>query len=232
MTLTSTVSREQAPDRRPRVVLVDDHQLLTQSLAVALEMEGLACSVAPLQDRASLLRTVVELSPDLVLLDLDLGGDLGDGSLIVAPLVRDGFRVLVVSGSVDQDQIGRSLENGAVGVLDKAATFTVLLDTVVAAARGQEVLDPTRRRHLVQKTRDRRACQTEAMAPFERLSAREAEVLRALGQGLSVVAIAQAGFVSEATVRSQVRAVLTKLGVTSQLQAVALANRCGWLLHR
>ncbi len=73
---------------------------------------------------------------------------------------------------------------------------------------------------------DRRS---SVLAPFHCLTAREGQVLRALAEGVGVAAIAADWFVSEATVRSQVRGVLTKLGVTSQLEAVAAAHRCGWL---
>ncbi len=64
---------------------------------------------------------------------------------------------------------------------------------------------------------------------FEQLTPREAEVLRHLAAGLPAAAIASSSHVSEATVRTQIRAVLSKLGVQSQLQAVAVARRAGWL---
>lgn len=229
MTLTMSPVLDPAPAGARRALLIDDHQLLTQSLAVALEMEGVPCTVAALRDRDTLLREVVALSPDIVLLDLDLGGDLGDGSLLVTPLIRAGCRVLVVSASTDHDQICRALERGAVGVLDKVAPFKELLATVLAAARGNEVMVPAQRRRMLEQARARHVRHAQELAPFERLSVRETQVLRALAEGLSVVCIAEDRFVSEATVRTQVRAILTKLGVASQLQAVAEAHRCGWL---
>ncbi len=210
-------------------VIVDDHQLLAQSLSVALQMEGLSCTVMELQDRETLLRQVLALAPELVLLDLDLGGDLGDGAELVAPLVEAGASVLVVSASTDPDQLCRALEYGAVGLLAKAAPFQQLLDTVLAAARGEAVMPPAQRRRIFDEGRARRQARARSMSPFETLSVREGQVLRALAEGESVAAIAQAWFVSEATVRSQVRAVLTKLGCSSQLEAVAAAHRCGWI---
>jgi DNA-binding NarL/FixJ family response regulator len=210
-------------------VLVEDHQLLAQSLSMALQLEGLACTVAALQDREALIREVLALSPELVLLDLDLAGEIGDGSTLVAPFTRAGCRVLIVSATSDQDRICRALEDGAVGVLTKTAPFQLLLDTVLAASRGEEVMPPARRRRMIDEGRARRSVREATLAPFERLSAREDQVLRALAEGRTVGAIAQGWFLSEATVRSQVRSILTKLGVTSQLEAVAEAHRCGWL---
>lgn len=229
MTLTAKPSPAGRAVRPLRVVVVDDHQLLAQSLAMALRFEGVACEVPALTDPESLLRTVLADPPDLVLLDLDLGGAIGDGSSLVAPFVRGGCRVLVVSASKDHDQVCRALELGAAGVVRKNVAFGQLLDTALAAARGDDVMPPVERLRLLGDARARRVQRAEALAPFERLSAREAQVLRLLAVGESVSAIAVARFVSEATVRSQVRAILTKLGVSSQLEAVAAAHRHQWL---
>jgi DNA-binding NarL/FixJ family response regulator len=230
MTITAAPLDAHA-DADPNVhtVIVDDHQLLAHSLAVALQLEGLSCTVMELRDRETLLREVLALAPELVLLDLDLGGELGDGAELVAPLVEAGARVLVVSASTDPDQLCRALEYGAVGLLAKAAPFQHLLDIVLAAARGEEVMPPAQRLRILDEGRTRRQARARSLSPFESLSAREGQVLRALAQGQSVATIAQTWFVSEATVRSQVRAVLTKLDCSSQLEAVAMAHRSGWL---
>jgi DNA-binding NarL/FixJ family response regulator len=211
-----------------RAVLVDDHRLLAQSLALALGLEGVSCTVPDLGDPVALLAGIQADAPDLVLLDLDLGGAIGDGSTLVAPLVASGCRVLVVSASADRELVGRALERGAVGVVNKCVAFDALLDAVLAALRGQVVMDEADRHRLLSEVRAGRAHRAEITARFARLTAREAQVLSALSEGCSVSSIAARSFVSEATVRSQVRGVLTKLGVTSQLEAVALAHRSGW----
>ena len=215
-----------------RAVLVDDHQLLAQSLALALGLEGIDCTVADLSDRTRLVSTVVLGPPALVLLDLDLGGVIGDGVDLVAPFVGAGCRVLVVSGSTDTEQIARAVEAGAAGVIGKDAPFDQLLRTALATARGEQVLTREERLAMLDRARRIRALREQDREPFERLSPREKEVLGALADGQSVGAIAAAAFVSEATVRSQVRAVLTKLGVCSQLEAVAAAHRHQWLRPR
>jgi DNA-binding NarL/FixJ family response regulator len=215
-----------------RAVLVDDHRLLAQTMALALGLEGIDCRVAELHDRASLVADVVGGPPALVLLDLDLGKAIGDGGDLVAPFVEAGCRVLVVSGSSDVEQLGRALEAGAAGVVRKDAPFGVLLETALAVARGEQVLARDERQAMVHEARRLRTLRDQDLAPFARLSAREAEVLRALATGHAVGAIAEAWFVSEATLRSHVRAILTKLGVTSQLEAVAAVHRHQWLRPR
>jgi DNA-binding NarL/FixJ family response regulator len=211
-----------------RAVLVDDHRLLAQTLALALGFEGIACTVPDLDDRDALVREVTDGPPALVLLDLDLGGDIGDGADLVAPFVAVGCRVLVVSGSTDADQVCRAIQAGATGVVRKDAPFEQLLESALAVARGEELMASHERQALLDESRRRLARREQELAPFVRLSAREAEVLRALCAGQSVGSIAGTCFVSEATVRSQVRAILTKLGVTSQLEAVTAAHRAGW----
>lgn len=215
--------------RQLRVMLVDDHQLLAHSLAIALQASGVACTVAKLTDRETLLRDVMADRPDLVLLDLDLGQALGDGSALVDPLVRSGCRVLLVSASSDPAQVSRGLEGGAVGIVDKHLPFERMLDVALSAAHGEQVMDAPERLRLIDQSRRDRHRRAEELAPFRRLSACEAEVLRALAVGDSAATIARSRVVSEATVRSQIKAVLTKLGVNSQLAAVATAHRCGWL---
>jgi DNA-binding NarL/FixJ family response regulator len=163
-----------------------------------------------------------------VLLDLDLGGDLGDGSRLVRPLVEAGLRVLIVTATSDVEQMARAVELGAVGVVAKNGPFPELLDSVVTAARGGEVMAPIVRLHLLDAARRRQEQRAATLAPFGRLTERESEVLRELARGRAVAEIARTSFVSEATVRSQVRCIFTKLGVRSQLEAVVAVQRSNW----
>lgn len=213
-------------------MLVEDHRLLADSLSLALRGHGVRTAVARTDHEAMLLGDVAAHGPDLVLLDLDLGPGL-DGERLV-PALRDlGAQVLVLTGTSDLSRVGRAVEAGALGHLDKAAPFSVVLSTVLGAVRG-EVVGLSPGRHLaLSALRQRRLVQAgsaAALGDFARLSQREGEVLAALCDGSSVELIAAQRVVSTTTVRSQVRAVLTKLGVSSQLAAVARANRTGWRL--
>jgi DNA-binding NarL/FixJ family response regulator len=210
------------------VVIVDDHRLLADSLALALEGHGIRAVLPILGTPDELLAEVTQSRPDLVLLDLDLGGDLGDGSTLVRPLVEAGLRVLIVTATSDVEQMARAVELGAVGVVAKNGPFPELLDSVVTAARGGEVMAPIVRLHLLDEARRRREQRAARLAPFGRLTERESEVLRELARGRAVAEIARTSFVSEATVRSQVRCIFTKLGVRSQLEAVVAVQRSNW----
>jgi two-component system, NarL family, nitrate/nitrite response regulator NarL len=213
---------------RQRVLIVDDQRLLADSLCLALRREGLEAEVAPVADRDDLLGLMRTDPPALVLLDLDLGGALGDGADLVAPCVAAGARVLVLTGTTNPMWIAGALEQGACAAIDKTIPFDELLQVVLSAARGGTVLCPAERERALHQLRSHRVSRERALAPFQRLTPREQQVLRALSSGLTVPRIAQSWVVSEATVRSQVHAVLRKLDVRSQLEAVAAATRVGW----
>ncbi len=210
-----------------QIAIVDDHRLLVQALGLTLEAHGMQVVVPDLADPSVLLAGLVEGRPDLILLDLDLG-DAGNGADLVRPLVEAGLRVLVVSASTDVEQVAHAIELGAVGVVAKNGELTVLVEAILAAARGREVMAPRERLHLIDAAGSCRERRMAQLAPFGHLTRRECEVLRELTEGHLVAEIARRSVVSEATVRAQVRCILTKLGVRSQLEAVAVARRTGW----
>jgi two-component system nitrate/nitrite response regulator NarL len=222
------VSASDAGDSRMGVLLVEDHQLLAQSLSFALTAEGFRVDVAPLEDPVSVAKAAGRLRPQIVLLDLDLGAAIGDGRDLIGALRDGGARVLVVSGTEDRSRLADCLELGAVGVLSKSVPFERLVQAVLDVAADHSVMTDFERSTLLAQARSARNAQRELAAPFQELTARERQVLAALMEGKSCETIADSWFVSSATVRTQIRAVLTKLEVGSQLAAVSLAFRAGW----
>jgi DNA-binding CsgD family transcriptional regulator len=99
---------------------------------------------------------------------------------------------------------------------------------VLDAAEGRPVISERRRVDLLEAAGDARRLEKDRFAPFRTLTKREAIILGHLVGAKSAEEIAASEFVSLATVRSQIQAVLRKLGVNSQLAAVALANERGW----
>jgi DNA-binding NarL/FixJ family response regulator len=209
------------------VLVVEDHALLAQSLVIALNAEGCPARVADLIDPANLLQQVRTHRPGVVLLDLDLGA-LGDGVDLVQPLTELGARVLVVSGTTDRLRLAETVEKGAVGFLSKTVPFEQLLSTVLDVVAQRSVLSSAQRYELMAELRSARAARSKDLAPFKTLTPKERAVLSALAQGQRAETIATDSVVSSATVRSQIRSLLAKLGVNSQLEAVALAWTVGW----
>ena len=218
-----------APDRR-RVVLVDDHGLLARGLALALEAEGLATET--ITDPAEAVDAASAAPGCLALLDLQFAGSDLSGVALIEPLRAGGATVLVLTGVDDDAVLGGCLERGAVGVLRKSVPFDVLLDAVRRALAGDTVNSVREREDLLQASRARRLEEQRRRAPFERLSPRERDVLDHLTHGRAADGIAAATFVSVATIRTQIQAILRKLEVSSQLAAVALARESGWVGER
>jgi DNA-binding NarL/FixJ family response regulator len=212
----------------PAIAVVDDHELIAEALRVAFTQEGIDAHCIPPRALDLVLAELLAMRPDLVLLDLDLG-KFGDTTPIIEPLAAAGIRVLLVTGVVGRVRIAAALEVGAVGYVRKSDGFDVLLGKARTALAGATVIDAADRVRLLEELRQERAREAARLAPFHQLTEREQDLLRALAQGHTVTEIARAWVVSEATVRSHVRGVLTKLGVGTQLAAVALALEVGWL---
>jgi two-component system nitrate/nitrite response regulator NarL len=227
MTLTAHDLEVFSAPAQARLLLVDDHQLLVETLQMSLRATGLDVSVAPCGSFDEVLAEAAAVRPDLVVLDLDLQG-AGYGYDLVAPLRELGAEVLVLTGTTDRLELARCIEAGALGIASKANGFANVLDQVRRAADGETVTPITERTQLLADLQAHRRAAEKRMAPFEALSARERDVLRQIVDGNQAAAIAEASFVSLATVRTQIRSILMKLDVTSQVAAVALARQHGW----
>ena len=220
-------SRHPAPDA-PTILIVDDHDLVGTSLAVALTAEGLRARRATGVDPAGVLAEAATLRPGLALLDLDLGRDRRgrrrDGVDLVVPLTERGWCCMVLSAA-DRSRVGAALAAGAVAAVPKRAPWPVLLANVRAALDGRVVMNPEIRQELIDSFRIQDAERRDIVEKLGRLTQREREVLAELAQGNRAQAVAEQYVVSLATVRTQIRSVLSKLEVGSQLEAVALYRR-------
>jgi len=209
------------------LAVVDRHRLVAEALASGLR--GLDAHVTVLTPSATLTDEVRALQPRVVLID----PDLGDGAESALPFIRSihelGTDVMVVTGVTDRVRLAECVEAGAAGIVAKSSSFEGLADDVVQLVDGAAIMSRRQREGMVALLRRSRVDERERYAPFEQLTVRESEVLMALLDGHPAEAIAEAGFVSVATVRSHIRSILQKLGVNSQLAAVAMARRAGWV---
>ncbi|MEX0659108.1 MAG: response regulator transcription factor [Egibacteraceae bacterium] len=211
-----------------RILIIEDHELLAQTLQVALRADGFEVDVVGDLSAEHIVSVADETRPRVVLLDLDLGPQGGSGLPLIRPLRDLGATVVVVTGETDRARLGECVQAGAHGLLAKSAPFDVLLDAVKGAAEARTLLTDAERDALLGDLRREHAAADQRQRPFTRLTAREREVLAALCAGQSADTIASESFVSMATVRSQIHSLLQKLGVHSQIGAVAAARRAGW----
>lgn len=217
--------------RASRVLIIEDHLLFAESLDLTLTLEGYDVQRLQLPVEGGSLATLrsaaLRAHPRTVLLDLDLGR-FGDGMGLIAPLARAGANVVVVTASEDKGRWGACVRQGARKVLSKSGQLQETLATVRRLHQGLPVMTPAELESLIDAWRTERQASDDMRRRLDLLTPRERQVLGALIEGLSVRDIARESVVSEATVRTQVKSILAKLEVSSQLAAVGLANHLGW----
>lgn len=205
-----------------RVLIVEDHRLLADALALGLGDRGLECRVAELVSAAAVAAQALDWRPGLVLLDLDLGEI--DGLDLVQGLRVAGAQVLVVTAVQDHARLAAAVALGACGWVAKNGPFEDLLQAAELAARDRPLVPPEHRRALAELGRRRLDEDRSLKERTGQLTSRELEVLEALAAGRTAAEIAAGFVVSLGTVRTHIRSILLKLGVSSQLAAVALTR--------
>ncbi|RST01087.1 DNA-binding response regulator [Streptomyces sp. WAC07149] len=222
--MTTVPPTETAPQDRPlRVVLADDHTVMRAGLVALLASEPTVDVVGEAADGREAVRLVERLDPDLALLDLRM--PVLDGVGATLGIVAGGARtrVLILTTYDTDADIERAVEAGATGYLLKDATRDQLVEAIHAAARGETVLAPRVAQRLVARMR--------RPAPVA-LTAREAEVLGAVADGLSNAEIGRRLFIGEATVKTHLLRIFAKLDVGDRTRAVVVAMDSGLLPGR
>ncbi len=214
------------------VLIVEDHALLAEGLAAALRGEELITHIIDGPSADAIVERARDVNADLVLLDLMLGDEIGLTIPLIKPLRSAGTQVLVLTGTTDTMLLSATLEAGASGFARKSSTIAAVVHKVMDTLAGRPTISEAERAQLLAELREHRAARRTRLVPFERLTQRERWVLAALMEGCAAERIAQDSFVSLATVRSQIRSILEKLAVRSQLAAVALAHQAEWTPNR
>jgi DNA-binding NarL/FixJ family response regulator len=213
------------------VLIIDDHVLFAESLELALSLEGYDVRRLELPAEGGSMATLRSLAlranPRTVLLDLDLGR-FGDGVNLIGPLAKAGINVVVLTASEEIGRWGGCMRLGARRVLPKSGALQQALATVRRLHQGLPVTSRDELETLLDAWARERQAYDDLRRRLDLLTPRERQVLGALIEGRTVRAISQESVVSEATVRTQVKSILNKLEVSSQLAAVGMANQVGW----
>lgn len=214
-----------SPPRGP-VIIIDDHDLLSISLVLVLQRAGLDARRLPVRRGDEIVADAGSTMGGVAVVDLNLGEAPGRGQLhgkeIIPSLRGSGWQVLAMSGSARPDALADAVVAGAAGIVDKSSSTDAFVTCVRRLLAGQDVMDPSEREELLRYARQAQLRRDQSAAVLGRLTLRERQVLDRLAEGYRAAAIAEEFVVSLTTVRSQIRSVLGKLGVGSQLEAVAL----------
>jgi DNA-binding NarL/FixJ family response regulator len=215
-------------DTDVRVVIVDDHGLLAQTLVFALRAEGLPVERCGDISTQAITDAVHRARPELVLLDLDLDGEVGSSLSLIPSLTDQDAKVVMLTGVTDRVRLAQCVQAGAVGIISKSEPFETLIDGIKKALNAGTLLSPNDREEHLSELRRHGMSERQRLERFGQLTRREEQVLAALMNGLTAEQIADNWVVSMSTVRSQIRNLLVKLGVKSQLSAVVMAQKAGW----
>ncbi len=219
-----------------RVLLVDDQALMRMGFAMVLDAEEDLDVVGEAGDGAAALSQVRALSPDVVLMDVRMPGMNGIDATKRIVAEHPEVRVLVLT-TFDLDEYAfAALRAGASGFLLKDSEPAALVAAIRTVASGDAVVAPRVTRRMLELfaphlpvQADEPPSQTDPR--LAGLTPREMEVLRAVARGLSNTEIASEFFVSEATVKTHIGNILSKLDVRDRVQAVIVAYESGLVEH-
>jgi DNA-binding NarL/FixJ family response regulator len=216
------------PDRRIRVLLVDDHAMVRRGLRGFLELLDDIEIVGEAENGLQGVAAAGELRPDVVLMDLLMPELDGIGATEAIKAQYPEVEVVALTSFIEEARVTAALEAGASGFILKDADADDVAGAIRAAHRGEVHLDPAVALLLARRVRAGAAARSHGGGGQEPLTEREREVLRLVARGLSNKAIAGQLLITERTARTHVSNILGKLGLSSRTQAALYAVEHGF----
>jgi len=209
-----------------RVVVVDDQELMRVGFRMVLGAQADIDVVGEAGDGAQAIKLAEELRPDVVLMDVRM--PVLDGVEATKRIVADGTARVLVMTTFDLDEyVYAALQGGASGFLLKDTQPGHLVSALRAVASGDAVVSPSVTRRLLDRFVGTGGAPMRDTTELDVLTDREREVLVLIAKGMSNLEIAEALFLSEATVKTHVGRILAKLELRDRVQAVVLAYETG-----
>ncbi len=213
-----------------RVMLVDDHTTFRQPLAFMLGLEpdvAVVAEAGSLAEARAILGDDDDLEVDVAVVDLDLPDGSGTDFIRDLRRLRPRAAALVLSAISEPAELAPAIEAGAAGVMHKSTPMGDLLEAVRRLHAGEQLLSQQEVIEALRLVVREREGEREARLAIDRLTSREREVLQALAEGLGDKEIAERLYVGTGTVHTHVTSILSKLEVSSRLQALVFAVRHG-----
>jgi DNA-binding NarL/FixJ family response regulator len=204
-----------------RVLIVDDHDLVAETLRRALGVESDIEIVASANSVATAVQAAREFRPDVVVMDYRLPDGTGAEAAAVLKAEDADIEIVMLTGLSNRVTLADALEAGCAGFVSKEGRFTELVDAIRAVAAGEVRVPASLLQDLANHLRPRPLSLGDDLTP------REHEVLVLLAAGKSTADIVETLVLSVHTVRNHIRNLLTKLQVRSRLEAVAVGMRLG-----
>jgi DNA-binding NarL/FixJ family response regulator len=210
-------------------MLIEDHTSFRQTLAFVLNNEPdfeVVAEAASISEARSIIAREGS-GIDLAVVDLDLPDGEGTEIIPVLRAANPNFAALVLTASLDREDLARTVEAGAAGILHKSADLDDILTAIRSVASGGKLLsnnEIVEMLRLASRTRER---ERDARRAADQLTPRELDVLEALANGLSNKQIAERLHISLETERTHIMNIMTKLGAHSRLQALLFCLRYG-----
>ncbi|MEJ5223387.1 MAG: response regulator transcription factor, partial [Anaerolineales bacterium] len=207
------------------VLLVDDHKIVRQGVRAYLHTLPDIAVIAEAESGAAAVRATEQHQPDVVLMDLEMPGEL-DGIAATRQIrkIRPQTQVIVVTSHHQDEYIFPAVRAGAISYLLKDVEPDELSDAIRKAAQGEAVLDSRVASRIIKELQGIRR---DEVNPFTELSEREFEVLRLIAAGKSNAEIAETLVLGESTVKTHISNILKKLHLDDRTQAAVYAWQQG-----
>lgn len=212
-----------------RIMLVDDHKTMLWGLEKLIEGGGSDLQlVGTASNNNTALQQAAALTPDVIVLDLDLEGR---SSIEILPQLlqqNPGVKVMILSGNRDQGLLTQAVKLGARGVVSKEASADVVLNSIRAVQRGETALDPVLMNALLGQLSAPAKVDPEALR-IASLTPKERKIVAVVveGNGAPNKELASRLFIAEPTLRNNLTTIYQKLGVANRLELYVYATRHG-----
>ncbi len=212
-----------------RVLIIDDHGIVRAGLRMLLESQPGITVVGEAATCADALELATRAQPDVIVLDLDLGGENAVESIPALLQAAREARILILTGVRDSETHRQAIRHGAMGLVLKEKAAETLLQAIAKVRAGEVWLEPTMiARVLGDLTRSQTSPRTSPeAAKIATLTEREREVITLIGEGLRNKHIAERLYISEATVRHHLTSVFAKLDVSDRFELAIYAYQHG-----
>jgi DNA-binding NarL/FixJ family response regulator len=210
------------------VLLVEDHGIVRTGLRMLLESQPEITVVGEAATAAEMLALAMQAQPNIVILDLDLGGENAAESIPALLDAAPAARIVILTGVRDPEAHWQAVRHGALGLVLKENATETLLQALATIRAGGVWLEPTLVAQVLSElAHPRPPPPSPEEAKIARLTEREREIITLIGEGLRNQDIGDRLYISEPTVRHHLNAIFTKLGVASRFELAVYAYQHG-----